>query len=188
MSYARLKFLLMAALAAVCGAFLPGTALAIDQITNTASVDYSNEALVAQTTATGSTTFAAESDPVLLVVKTRNPGSGPSGTPVTFSIKITYPVFDDDYDFCGDDSDAKGVVVTDPIPSGFTYVLGTLKLSEDNGAGYTTLTDPVDGDEGDFNGTTKIITVSLGTLTEGMGDAACDEDTARIITFQATKD
>lgn len=176
--------------AAVCGAFLPGTASAITQITNTATVNYDNEAAVAQTPATGATTYAAESDPLLSVLKTATIGSGPSGTVETFVIKVTYPKISDVENICGDDSDADSVVVTDLVPVGFTYLASSLKLSVDNGTSFTDLTDGGGDDEGDYDVTTSgTVTVSLGTLTEGTGDeVGCSSGaTARIITFQATK-
>lgn len=191
MSHTRLKILATFALVAICGAFLPGAASAITQITNTATVNYDNEAAVAQTPATGSTTYAAESDPLLTVLKTRAVGSGPSGTVETFSIKVTYPQIVDATLLCGDDSDADSVVVTDPIPAGFTYVASSLELSTNNGSSYTSLTDGGDADAGDYNVTNAgAITVSLGTLTEGTGDeTGCSSGaTARIVRFQATKD
>ena len=178
--------------AAACGAFLPGGAWAITQITNTATVNYNNEAAIAQTAVTGSTTYAAKSDPLLTVLKTREVGSGPSGTIETFVIKVTYPQISDVESICGDDSDADSVVVTDPIPAGFTFVGGSLALSTNNGTSSAYLTDETSGDDaGDYDlSNAGAITVSLGTLTEGTGDeAGCASGaTARIVYFQAIKD
>lgn len=53
---------------------------------------------------------------------------------------------------------AENLVVTDPIPSGTTYVAGSLKLDG------TTLTDAEDSDEGRFDG--SAIEVALGTVTQ----------------------
>ena len=54
-------------------------ALAVTTITNSGTAAYNNAAAIAQATVTGSTTFTAQSDPVLSVVKTRNIGAGPAG-------------------------------------------------------------------------------------------------------------
>src|ERR1043166_9640429 len=104
---------------------LPGRASAIAILTNTASVAYQNSNNTAQPAATGSTTFTSVSDPVLAVLKTANTTSGGPGTVVTWTLAVTYPrqvLGLPDPGLCGDDSIAKAVVGTDPIPAGLTYV------------------------------------------------------------------
>lgn len=55
---------------------------------------------------------------------------------------------------------ATGVVITDPIPANTTYTAGSLTLNA------AALTDVVDADAGDVNGTTpNTVTVNLGDLT-----------------------
>jgi hypothetical protein len=189
MSHVRRMLFACLVAVAVAGVMLPGAAQAMYTITNTGTVNFDNEAGTPQTAVSGSTTFTAESDPILVVVKTRDVGSGPSGTTVTFQIKVTYPQIADTALLCGDDSDADSVVMTDAIPAGFTYDGETMRLSVNNGSTWTNLTDADDSptDEANYSGGT--ITVGLGTLTEGMGDAACGmAGAARIIEFQATKD
>jgi len=160
---------------------------AINILTNTASVNYANSNNTAQPAATGSTTFTSVSDPVLAVVNTANTTSGGPGTVVTWTIKVTYPKLvlgAPDPGLCGDDSIAKNVVVTDPIPAGFTYVPGSITLSIDGGA-PAGLSDAADVDAGSFAANT--VTVSLPNIAEGDGDAACTAAKVKVITFQATK-
>lgn len=157
-------------------------ASAINILTNTASVNYANSNNTAQPAATGSTTFTSVSDPVLAVVKTANTASGGPGTVVTWTIKVTYPKLvlgAPDPGLCGDDSIAKNVVVTDPIPAGFTYVPSSITLSVDGGA-------PVSqADVTHFVANT--VTVPVPDINEGDGDAACAAAKVKVVVFQATK-
>jgi len=178
---------LVAACAAVALGALLGAreASAITILTNTASVNYDNSNNTAQAAAVGSTTFTSVSDPVLAVVKTANTTSGGPGTVVTWTVKVTYPkqvLGLPDPGLCGDDSIAKNVVMTDPIPVGFTYVPNSITLSVDGGA-------PVAQADGTHflpagNGT---VSVPLPNFNEGDGDAACTPANVKIIVFQATK-
>lgn len=171
-------------------------ASAIAILTNTASVNYQNSNATAQPAAVGSTTFTSVSDPVLAVVKTANTTAGGPGTVVTWTIKVTYPrqiLGGVDPGLCGDDSIAQNVVVSDPIPAGFTYVAGTMTLSIDGGA-PTALTDASDVDAGSFGAGT--VSVNLPNFAEGDGDStpatigicgAGNSGKVKVITFQATK-
>ncbi len=169
----------------VGGLLAPPAAQAITTVTNTATANYKNEAAVAQAAQVGSTVFSAKSDPVLSVVKTRNVGSGPAGTVVIWTIKVTYPRIADIPLVCGDDSNATNVVVTDPIPAAFTYNAGTLEYSTDNGTTFNPNTDVADGDA--LSIAAGVVTANIGTMTEGQGDAACTAGTAILFRFATTK-
>ena len=174
----------------ICTLVLLGTALAarpahaLVDVCNTATGNYNNSAAVVQAAVNGSTCFTAQSNPILSIVKTRNPGTGAPGTNVTFDIKVTYPKIVDVPLVCGDDSTATSVVITDPIPSGangFTYVggAGTLQLSTDNGGSFVNKSSASDADELSVVGST--LTANLANFVEGQGDAACTPATAVII-------
>lgn len=182
------------AVAAVAAAALFGArpAEAITNICNTAYVDFENEANTPITPGmtTGSTCFAAESDPVLVIEKINTGAvSGGSGTTINWEITTYYPKISDIENLCGDDSNALNVTISDPIPAAFTYVPGTLEVSTDNGGTWTPLTDAADSptDEGEVVGST--VTVRLGSFAEGLGDAACVGGVTgrQKIRFQATK-
>jgi len=177
---------------AVVTVLTAGAAHAVTTITNTATANYNNEAAVAQTAVTGSTTFTAQSDPVLAVVKTGDKAAGPSTTVVTWRVRVAYPQIADIPLICGDDSKATSVAITDPIPAGFTYVAGSIRVSADNGATFGAFgTDAVDGVDASgynvsFGGGT--VTANLSDLVEGQGDAACGSlATALVVEFKATK-
>jgi len=183
----RTKLVGTLAVAALGMLFGSREASAITILTNTASVNYDNSNNTAQAAAVGSTTFTSVSDPVLAVVKTADLTSGGPGTVVTWTVKVTYPkqvLGAPDPGLCADDSIAKNVVMTDPIPAGFTYVPGTMTLSID-GAAPTALTDASDVDAGSFAG--GIVTVALPNIVEGDGDAGCAAAKVKVIVFQATK-
>lgn len=170
-----------------------GAVHATTTITNTATANYTNEAAVGQGPVTGSTTFTAQSDPVLAVVKTGDKAAGPSGTVVTWRVRVSYPRIADALNLCEDDSRALSVVITDPVPAGFTYNPGTIRVSTDDGATFGAAgTDAVDGvDASGFNvsfaGTT--VTANLGTFVEGQGDTANCGTSAKalVVEFMATK-
>jgi len=72
-------------------------------------------------------------------------------------------------------ADAANVVLVDQIPANATYATGTITL--DAGS----LTDGVDADAGDYNGTNPgAVTVTIATLSQGGGSAA--------VTFDVTVD
>ena len=157
---------------------------ALVDVCNTATGNYNNSAAVVQAAVIGSTCFTAQSNPILVIDKTRSPGNGAPGTNVTFDIKVTYPKIVDGPLVCGDDSTATSVVITDPIPSGaggFSYVggAGTLQLSTDNGGTFVDKTAVADADELSVVG--AMLTANLANFTEGQGDAACTPATAVII-------
>ena len=168
-----------------------GAANAVTTITNTATANFNNEAAVAQTAVLGSTTFTAQSDPVLAVVKTGDKASGPSGTVVTWQIRVAYPRIADVPLICGDDSKATSVVITDPIPAGFTYSAGTLRVSNDNGATFSAATDAVGGDPLGFDVSESggLVTANCPDLVEGQGDTVncATSPDALVIELQATK-
>lgn len=170
-----------------------GSAQAVTTITNNVTVDFNNEAGQIQTAATGSTTFTAQSDPVLAVVKTGDKAAGPAGTVVTWHIRVAYPRITDALNLCGDDSQATSVVVTDAVPAGFTYNPGSIRVSADDGATFgaagTDASDGIDasGYDVSFAGTT--VTANLGSLVEGQGDTAncATSPKALVVELKATK-
>jgi hypothetical protein len=176
---------------AVAAVLTAGAAHAVTTITNTATANFNNEALVAQTAVLGSTTFTAQSDPVLAVLKTGDVSSGPKGTVVTWRIRVAYPRVTDVPLICGDDSKAQSVVITDPIPAGFTYNAGTLRVSNDDGATFSAATDAVGGDPLGFNVSyaAGLVTANCPDLVEGQGDTVncAASPKALVIEFKATK-
>ncbi len=167
---------------------------ALVDVCNTATGNYNNSAAAVQPAVNGSTCFTAQSNPILVIDKTRSPGNGAPGTNVTFDIRVTYPklvppaVPVTDPGVCGDDSTATSVVITDPVSvADFTYVPGSLLLSTDNGTSFVAKSDAADADELSYSLITNILTGNLGTLTEGTGGAGCTPGAARIIRFQVTK-
>ncbi|MEK7474567.1 MAG: hypothetical protein AAB152_02930 [Candidatus Coatesbacteria bacterium] len=180
----------MAAMA-VAAVMAAGAAQAVTTITNTASANFTNEAAVAQTAVTGSTTFTAQSDPVLSVIKTGDKAAGPSGTVVTWRVRVAYPRVADVPLVCGDDSKAQGVVITDPIPAGFTYSAGTLRVSNDDAVTFSVATDAVGGDPLGFDVSfgAGTVTANCPDLVEGQGDTVnCGASPAAlVIEFKATK-
>ena len=168
-----------------------GAAHAVTTITNTATANFNNEAAVAQTAILGSTTFTAQSDPVLAVVKTGDKASGPFGTVVTWRVRVAYPRVADVPLLCEDDSKATSVVVTDPIPAGFTYNTGTLRVSNDDAATFSAATDAVGGDPLGFNVSyaAGLVTANCPDLVEGQGDTVncAASPKALVIEFKATK-
>jgi hypothetical protein len=178
---------------AVAAMLTAGAAHAVTTITNTATANYNNAAAIAQTAVNGSTTFTAQSDPVLAVVKTGDKAQGPKGTVVTWHVRISYPRIADVPLICGDDSKAQGVVVTDPIPAGFTYNAGTIKVSTDDGVTFGAAgTDAVDGvDASGFNVSygAGTVTANLSDLVEGQGDSVncAASPKALVVEFKATK-
>lgn len=173
------KLLTAVVTAVVLGGFAaPRAAHAITQITNTATVNYNNGSGIPQAAAVGSTTYAAQSDPVLTVTKvsvssTYSMNSGPSGTTVYWDISVVYKRVVDPYLVCGDDSTATGVVLKDPIPAGFNYIPSTIQVSTNAGASFTAYPD--NGANTDYNVTTAgAVTVKVtnitGAIVEGTGD------------------
>jgi uncharacterized repeat protein (TIGR01451 family) len=95
---------------------------------------------------------------------TTNPKAIPGAT-VRYTITVTN----------SGSADADNVVVVDQIPANATYSTGTITLDA------APLTDAVDADAGDYNGTNPgAVTVTIATLTQGGGSAA--------VTFDVTVD
>jgi len=166
-------------------------AQAASVITNTGTVNYTNEAAVAQAAVVGNTVFTVSLNPVLTVVKTRDIGKGQSGQVVTFEIRVAYPRKTDVLLLCGDDSDALTVNITDAIPAGMTYVASSIKVSTDNGGAFspagTDASDGVDASGYDVSSVAGLVTAKLGTIIEGTGDAACTGvATTRVVQFKVT--
>jgi len=189
------KKMTMAAVIVAGAIFASLTAQAATVITNTGTANFDNESAVAQTAVTGSTVFTVAANPVLSVVKTRDIGKGQSGTVVTYQIRVSYPRVADVLLLCGDDSNAVNTTITDLIPAGMTYNIGTIRVSNDNGATWLVATDGSDGVEVisgydiDFGITTAgTITAKLGTIIEGLGDVACaGVASTKVIEFKVTK-
>ena len=123
-------------------------------------------------------------EPQLYVSKVGDKGSGPCGTVVTWDTTIAYPPIEDSLFRCGDDQPASSVALTDAIPAGMTYVPGSLQLSTDNGSSFGLLTDGTGDDAGEV--VAGVVTVRLGTLTEGDGDWNCNLAAARIVRFSTS--
>src|SRR5258708_1181016 len=70
----RLKSL--AVFAALAGTLVAGNAFALQDYCKTATANYTNTNATVQPAVNGTTCFTAQSNPVLLVDKTRTPGSG----------------------------------------------------------------------------------------------------------------
>ncbi len=182
--------------ALAAGVLTAGNALAIGNVCNTATANYTNTNSFAQPAVNGTTCFESKNNPVLTVDKVRAPGNGGPGTVVTFTVTVAYPkqvgLPLPDPAACGDDEPAANIVVTDPLPggaSGFTYVPGSLKYSF-NGAAFAAKTDAAGDDELQFIVAGSIISTDLAipTLDEGDGDAGCVNPNRTIrIQFQATK-
>jgi len=169
----------IAALAVVLAGmvFAPFAAQAATVVTNTGSAQFDNEWSQAMAAVTSSTPFLVALNPVLSVVKTHNVATGKAkqGDTVTYTIKVTYPRIG--VGACGDDSNAVNTVITDVVPVSLTFVPGTIQVSTDNGGTFAPGGSEVGG----------TITVNLGTIPEGTGDAAClGVATTQVITFQAT--
>jgi uncharacterized repeat protein (TIGR01451 family) len=75
---------------------------------------------------------------------------------------------------------ATGVAITDPIPVNTTYVAASMTFDDGGGAGPVPVSDPVDGDPGEFTIGPDTITVRLGDLTAA--------SPAQTITFSVTID
>ena len=184
----KIRFAVLSA--AVLGA---GAAQAMTSVTNTASANYKSETGIAQTAVTGSTNFGVSSDPVLSVVKTGDVSKGPKGTVVTWQIRVSYPRIADTDGVCGDDSKAQSVVVTDPIPAGFTYNPGTIKVSVNDGSTFglagTDASDSVDASGFDVSEASGIVTAKPSDFVEGQGDTVnCGtQPKALVVEFQATR-
>jgi len=169
----------------------PLAANAATTITNTGTVNYTNEALAAQAAVNGSTVFTVSLNPVLTVVKTRDIGKGQTGQVVTFEIRVAYPRKADVLLLCGDDSDALTVNITDAVPVGMTYVPASIKVSTNNGGAFgpagTDASDGVDASGFDVSSVAGTVTAKLGTIIEGTGDAACTGiATTRVVQFKVT--
>jgi uncharacterized repeat protein (TIGR01451 family) len=101
------------------------------------------------------------SDPINGVT---NPKAIPGAT-VRYTLTVTN----------GGSEDADNVVLVDPIPTNATYASGTITLNAGS------LTDAVDADAGDYNGTNPgAVTVTIATLSQGGGSAT--------VTFDVTVD
>ena len=164
-------------------------------VTNTGSLDFTNEASVAQPRQENTANFDRQSNPVLAVDKkiwdstftTDLTGTQIAiGTAVGYEITITYPKVVDSYDICGDDSAAQNIVFTDTIPTEITYQADSVEVSI-NGAAFVGKTDIADGDATVVTG--SLMTVGAADITdmsEGDGDAACTPANTRRIRFQGT--
>jgi hypothetical protein len=174
---------------AVAATLAAGAARATVIFTNTATANFNNEAGVAQTAVLGATTFTGQSNPVLAVVKTGDKAAGPAGTVVTWKIKVTYPRIADVPLVCGDDSQAQSVVITDPIPAGFTYSANSVEVSTDDGGSWTGVNDGASGLGFSVAFGAGTLTVNTPNLVEGQGDTAnCGASPqALAFRFQATK-
>jgi hypothetical protein len=173
-------------LAAVLAA---GAARATVIFTNTATANYNNEAAVAQPPVLGTVGFTGQSNPVLAVVKTGDKASGPSGTVVTWQVRVSYPRVADVPLVCGDDSKAQSVVITDPIPAGFTYNANSVDVSTDDGGTWTPVADGASGLGFTVAFGALTLTVNTPDLVEGQGDTVnCGASPqALAFRFKATK-
>ena len=162
---------------------------AIENVCNTAYVDFTNSASTAMTAVVSSTCFTAQSNPVLSVVKTPDKWSGVlPGDTVTYTVTVSYPKLSlpaPDPGLCNDDSQAKNIVITDPLPAGVTYVPNSLKYGF-NGAPLAAKTDAASDDELQYISGTKTVStdLSIPALNEGDGDGACAGQTTRTIQIQ----
>ena len=174
---------------ALAAVFTAGVARASVIFTNTATANYNNEAGQAQTAVLGATTFTSQSNPLLTVVKTGDKSSGPVGTVVTWTVRISYPRIADIPLVCGDDSQAKGVVITDPIPAAFNYNAGSVEVSTNDGATWTAVPDGGSGLGFTVAFAAGTLTVNTPDLVEGQGDTVnCGASPQALrFRFKATK-
>jgi hypothetical protein len=173
----RMRVVAAVVLAAAMGASIEARAALV--ITNTGYVDYANEALVAQTAVVGNTVFVVAANPVLTVAKTRDVARGPAGTVVTFSITVNYP---QNGPTCGDDSNAKTVIVRDTLPTGLKFRnVAATDFRVYDGTAWSNVTIGTGDDAGDISiGANDIITANL---TYSSDFAECGA--ARIVEFKA---
>ncbi len=82
--------------------------------------------------------------------------------------------------------DALEVVLTDRLPVGITYLAGSLRISAGSGAGP--LTDAAGDDQGDYDGTTRTLTVRLGEGATARSGGVMAIGATATVTFRATLD
>jgi uncharacterized repeat protein (TIGR01451 family)/MYXO-CTERM domain-containing protein len=81
---------------------------------------------------------------------------------------------------------ALGVVLTDNLPAGVVYRPGTLHITDGPNAG--TLTDAADADQGEYNATTRTITVRLGEGASATDGGSVPIEGSSTIKFQVMVD
>ncbi|MEP7049552.1 MAG: isopeptide-forming domain-containing fimbrial protein [Pseudomonadota bacterium] len=77
-------------------------------------------------------------------------------------------------------------VVTDPLPAGVTYTPGSLQVS--TGANLGPKTDAKDGDQGDYDATTRTVTVRVGTGATGAAGGNIAVGDSSEVRFRVTVD
>lgn len=183
----------MAVTTALAAGLFASQARATAIFTNTGTGNYLNEAGQLMLTVTATANFTGQSNPALAIVKTSAPIAGPSGTIVTWHMRVSYPRIADAALVCGDDSKAKTVVISDVVPIGFTYIAATIKVSADDGVTFgaagTDAADGVDASGYDVSLVTNTVAAKLGDLVEGQGDTVnCgSQPKALVVEFKATK-
>ena len=184
----RISFAVLSA-AVLAGGLLASRADAITQYKNLATASYTNEAAQPQPYISGTAYFDGQSNPLLDVVKTGDKASGSAGTIVTWTVRISYPRIADSVLTCGDDSPAKTVVVTDPIPAAFSYNTGTVEVSTNDGGTWTAVADGGSGLGFTVAYAAGTLTVSTPDLVEGQGDTVnCGASPQALqFRFKATK-
>jgi clumping factor A len=78
---------------------------------------------------------------------------------------------------------ALGVVLTDPLPTGITYIPGTLQISAGDNAGVKT--DAAGDDQGEYNASTRTLTVRLGVGANATNGGTMAPGASASIKFQA---
>lgn len=177
------KALQAAGIAVLAGVCCPRPASAILTVTNTGSVAFQNDALVAQTAVASSTLVDVAGNPLLTVTKLVEgaPAVHARGSLLFYRIVVEYPKLVDVVGACGDDSQARNVTITDDLfPSGFAYQAGTTQTSVDGGTTFVNVPEGGSSAQASqsFAGTTQTVTF-LNPIPECSTGA-----TGRIIRFQ----
>jgi uncharacterized repeat protein (TIGR01451 family)/MYXO-CTERM domain-containing protein len=81
---------------------------------------------------------------------------------------------------------AVGVVLTDPLPTGIVYIPGSIQVTA--GANVGAKTDGTGDDQGEYNATTRTITVRLGTGANATTGGTMTSGESTTITFRARVD
>ncbi|HPN93160.1 MAG: hypothetical protein BWY28_00029 [bacterium ADurb.Bin236] len=139
---------------------IPASGAATDGTSNTITITATSQFDPGQTTTGLYTTTVAAA--VINAAKTHSPESPAPGDTVTYTITMSNT----------GSSAGTSVVMTDVVPTGVTYVPGSITLDG------TTKTDATGDDGSDYNGTTGgAVTVTVGTINAG---------STKAVTFQAT--
>ena len=130
-------------------------------------------------------------NPSLSVTKEIDPlsGAGPyaRGGTVYIRIRVSYPQLPDSVAGCGDDSQARSVVISDDLAAasgpGFAYQVNTVEVSETGVAGLAALADGASDAVATNNSAGNVVSV---TFANPIAECTTGGAVERVIRFRAT--